>query len=195
MKLRKVVHDQRNDIETLVDEILFNTINTIIIGKITKLDESLNKVTVLPQLKRFYNDENGQRQSQDYESITINLIYQKNFISKIKEGDVGVILISQSDSDYAFGIDTDYDYRRFDLLDGLFIPITHSRIEKNNVVIESDNHIQIKNASNELFSVLKELTETVKTLVIDPQTQMITIPIQQQFDQIITKIESFISSD
>lgn len=190
MKFLQVVNDDRQNSEILIDSKI-SYINTTLLVKVNSIQEGSSTINVQPLSKRSYLDENQERQYIDFPNIDLRIIYQKGFTSQISAGDYGMCLVCQSDID-AYLDSLDYSDRRFDIIDGLFMPITIGSQNTTEVVVSSENYISVKNNTNELFSILKDTLTACAEITVNTDTGVLNAGSITAFNNAKAKIETFI---
>lgn len=190
--LYKVTHDERETIGKFIDSKI-NQINTTLIAKVDEISENDAYITVSPLSKRVYIDEKNERQTTDFPQIMVRLICQKGFLSQIETGDIGVLLVIQSDVDFYFGGSSNYIDRRFDLIDALFIPLEKTNQNTEEVKIKTSQYIKIQNENFDLVSLMKSIANTCKQISVN-ESGNLNPGLVADFQEIETKIESFIKS-
>lgn len=190
MKLNKQLNDERVEIELLIDQKI-NYINTNLLCSIVSISENSPVVRVQPLSKRSYIDESGTVQFIDYQTINVKLAYAKGFKSQLSAGDKGLLLICQNNIDHYIN-NTDYDQRKFDILDGVFLPFALDSQNTEQVKIQTESFLQISNSSYELMAILKEFAEKAAALTVNLSTGDLNPTSITDFNLIATKINSFI---
>lgn len=208
MKMLQAVLSQRATTDLLINAHL-NTINTCVLVKIASVPTSGPRVEVEVLSNRSYIDENNVRQYQRFENINVRLAYMKGFKTTTKVGDYGLLIVCQSAIE-PFLSGTANTPKKYDLLDGFFIPLAYADVaNKTNVEIESatgediavtcgkdfditvQGKFNITKGSDELVSILADLAETCSQIVVNTTTGVLNPGLITDFQNIQSKIEAF----
>ena len=190
--MRKVVHDVRQDVEKLSESNIYNLVNTAFLGKIMSVMASSNKIRVQPIAKRYYSDREGNRQYVDYSEVEINISSIKGFSSQLVTGDMGMIFIIQNDISKELNGEKESE-RRYDILDGIFMPMIFGNANTTEVIISTNSHLKIENSTHDLLVVLKQLSTDLKALTVNTQTGVLNPPSQTAMTAAETAIGTFIA--
>lgn len=133
--------DQYQQIERIVNNIL-GAVNTNLLVEVKAIDGV--KLTVQPTGKRFYKNANLQQETKDYGEFEVNVLQLNNITVTINVGDIGFLIVNQYDIGNILDGETLVP-RRFDLLDGLFLPvnITSTQISTEDVEIRVPRDVEI----------------------------------------------------
>ena len=212
-KLYKKTDNLRNSISILVDSTV-NQINTALLAKVASVASGSDKIELEILSKRSYIDKDNNRQYIKFDNINLRLAYQKGFIPTTKVGDYGFVIVMQSDIEVFLSGEEDSP-RKYDILDGIFIPMQYATANTTNLMINSSSgedinitsgknivvnstnttfnntHFSVSNGVNELVDLLGQLSGVCAGIAVDTQTGVLLGGITAQFSNLQSKFEAF----
>ncbi len=192
-QLYRNVQDRYQQVERLVNNRLAS-VNTNMLVEVKAIDGA--KVTVEPTGFRFYTDNNLKQISKKYDSFDVNILQMSGVLVPIIVGQIGLLIINQYDIENVTE-GSDPINRRFDILDGLFLPviIPTDPISSDTLELKGTNLVtdftstKIKNSdADSLIKVLIDALTAVKNLettdfeFVNPASQGF---IQDQIDKLV----------
>ena len=151
-------------IDALVNSKIFQ-MNTAFPAEVVGV--SLPNVSVQPLIKSFYSDTMSSVQQVEYPVIDRLpvMMFGSSSVSvssSVSEGDVGIVIVCQGDVEPVYQGGGEFSHRRFDILDGVFIPLSKSSPS-------GVGNLEIKSTKTEIkttgFKVENEVGELIQALV------------------------------
>jgi hypothetical protein len=206
----QALHDQRTAVDLLIQTNL-NNINTCVLAKIATVTSGEKKVEVEILSKRSYIDENNVRQYVQLQNIPVRLAYMKGFVPTTKVGDYGLLIVSQTSIEPFLSGKPDSP-RKYDLLDGFFIPLVYAdEPNTDNVLISSatgedvkinsgkdldltvTGALNITKGASELVSILSNLADTCANITVNTTTGVLNPGSISALQAIRDQIQAFTS--
>lgn len=209
MKMLQAIHGTRATNELLINTHL-NNINTTLLVKIASISNSDPKVTVEILSKRAYINENNERKYIQFGNLEVRLAYMKGYKPTTKVGDYGLLIVCQSAIEPFLSGSADSP-RKYDLLDGLFIPLAYepSAVNATNTEISTASgedltvtcgkdvdisvtgKFNVTKGSDELISILADLAEKCSQIAVNTGSGQLLPNLVSDFQDLQTKIEAF----
>lgn len=212
-KLYKKTDNQRNSISILIDSTL-HQINTALLAKVASVTSGSDKIELEILSKRSYIDKDNNRQYVQFDNINLRLAYQKGFTPTTKVGDYGFVIVMQSDIEVFLSGEEDSP-RKYDILDGIFIPMEYATANTTNLIINSSSgediqinsgknlvatstntsftntHFSVSNGVNEVIDLLGQLCGVCASIAVNTDTGVLLGGIASQFSALQSKFEEF----
>lgn len=214
MKLYKLLSDQRDTVETLIDTHI-NRLNTSLVVKVLEATSGANKIKVEVLSNRSYLDDNNDTKYIQIEPIEVRLAYQKGFVPTTKPGDYGFLIVMQSDLEPYLDSGGKDSIRKYDLMDGIFIPMQYSQVNNEKLTISSNSgedidirsganidvyatntelHVTkfgVSNSTDDLVQLAAQLAQVCSQIQVNLATGALRTGIAARFSSIQSKIEAF----
>ena len=214
MKFYQNLHDGRQTVEALIEGEL-QQLNTALLAKVVSANPGNNLITVELLSKRSYLDENQDRQYVQLDNLDVRLAYQKGFKPTTKPGDFGFVIVMQSDLDPFISGGADSP-RKYDLLDGIFIPMQYGNVNGTDVLISSNpgekiqitsgsdfdvqatnveftvTKCKVSNGTDDLVELIEDLANVCQQITVNTTTGVLNPGIASQFAAIKSKVEAFV---
>jgi hypothetical protein len=189
-------NDQYEQTERLINNRLAY-VNTNLLVEVKAINGK--KITVQPTGLRFYTDNNLQQQQKPYGQFDVNIIQLKGITVPISVSQIGLLIVNQYDIANITD-NEDLINRRFDLLDGVFIPtiLQTDTPSSDTLKLSGENLItsftstKIENSnSDSLIKVVIDALTVLKNLVTQDNQDTLSTATQSALQSEIDKLQAF----
>ena len=161
--------ERSNQVSDIVNSILA-CVNTCFPATVKSLASP--NVEVTPNITRFYTDTNQNQRTVTFPDVTVRVAQVNGIKVPVKVGDKGFVIVNQSDISAITDGSTPVP-RRFDVLDGVFLPIQLNATFDDNIVLTLPAgtfetkalNTRIRNPAND--SLIKVIKDVVDALAVD----------------------------